>query len=169
MMLDIPAHHGMQIQEDQFAFFEGFHNHSEQTQAHQVLQVNGRLLLVVQDVCCELYKKWRLEEADPVEDSALFWSEAPDAVVHTGVEGFLAFGVFQAGGRCLFCNFELCFALLEEGGQVGGGLGKTSRQQANTEWMALDSLAESQTVSRWSEVLTIGGWQGAEEVGPSII
>src|SRR6266568_1157518 len=165
MVLDVPAQHGMEIQEDQLAFFEGFHGRGEQAQAHQVLQVNGRLLLVIQDVSSELGREGCLEEADRVKDAALFGGEAPDAVVHAGVEGSLALGIFQAGRRGLFGNFELLFALLEEGGQVGGSLGKAARQQANTERVALDSLAKDQAVGTWSKVFTVGGQQGEEEIG----
>src|SRR4051794_7469289 len=115
MVLDVPAQHGMEIQEDQFAFLEGFHGCSDKAQAQQILQVNRCLLFFIQDVSSELCKERCLEEADRVEDAALFWCEAPDTVVHTGVESSLAPRIFQAGGRCLFCNFELCFALLQEG------------------------------------------------------
>ena len=59
----------MQIQEDQFAIFEGFHDHGEQAQAHEVLQMYRCLLFIVQDVCCELGRKRCLEEADRVEDA----------------------------------------------------------------------------------------------------
>ena len=106
MLLDVPAQHGMQVQEEQFTFLESFQGHGEQAQAHQVLQVNRRLLFIIQDLSSELRKEWCLEEADRVENPALLWSEAPDTVVHAGVESFLAVGIFQAGGRCLFCNFE---------------------------------------------------------------
>src|SRR5437660_434253 len=99
MLLDVPAQHRMQVQEDQFAFFEDFHDHVEEAQAHLVLQVNRRSLLVVQNTSSELRKERRLEEADRVKDAALFRGETPDTVVHTGEEGSLAVGVFQAGGR----------------------------------------------------------------------
>src|SRR6266699_1386660 len=168
MMLYVSAQHGVKIQEGQFAFFEGFHGRSKQAQAHQVLQVYRCLLFIVQDVSSELGKERCLEETDRVEDHALFRGETPGTVVHTGVEGSLALRVFQAGGGCLFCNFELGFALLQEGGQVGGGFGKAARQQADTEWVALDSLAECQSVSRWSKVFTVGRKQGEEEVGSGI-
>src|SRR5690242_14765578 len=113
MMLDVPAQHGMQVQEEQLTLLEGSQSCCEQAQAHKILQVLGCLLFVVQDVGSELWTKGGLEEADCVEGGPLFGGEASDAVVHAGVEGSLAFGVLQAGGGCLFGNFKLCFALLQ--------------------------------------------------------
>src|SRR5437870_10380573 len=72
--------------------------------------------------------------------------ETPDTVVHTGVEGSLALGVFQAGGRGLFCNFEFCLALLQEGGQVGGGFGKTARQDRKSTRLNSSHVAISYAV-----------------------
>src|SRR6266516_3620167 len=93
VMLDIPALHGMEFQEEQFAFREGSDSCSEQAQTHQGLQLYGSVFLVVQNAG-ELRWEWGQEEADGVEDFALFRCETPDAVVQTCVEGRLALRVF---------------------------------------------------------------------------
>src|SRR5260370_39356280 len=127
------------------------------------------LFLVVENRRSVFRRERGLEEADGIENPALFYCQTPDTIVQAGVERLLSLRVFEALRCDLFRVLQFRFDVVQEGLQGSSSFSKTPSQEPDTQRMSLDAPTQRLAGLGWGKMVAVGREQGKKEISSSFL